>query len=209
MRALIALPVLVLSVLALPAHAEPAGSVSQLALAHQLFAQGAANRDALAQIAAARLAAGVTVQMVARAPELSGTAGKGPDAADAPRDAASLLAAATAAAEADETLAILLGSAIATAEVLPKGVVRASVATLNPGQSHRYRIAADGAVPVEIGVIGDGDSVLALSVETEAGPACLAPLVPACAVTLPDSGFLAVRVVNSGPGVNSYWLISN
>jgi len=193
--------------LAAPAQAEPAtaGPVERLVLAHRLFATGQAERDGLSQIAAARIAASVALQTVERKPEVEG---KGtPKAAAIPPDAARMLEGAKAAVAADETLGIFLTSAMASAEVLPKGSVRSSAAALAPGQAHRYRLPADGGVKLDLGVVTDGLSQL--EIEAAAGDAVLCRARGYCGVTLVESGFVTVTLRNPGPEDENYLFLSN
>lgn len=199
------LPLLLLPLIATPALAEPAGPVERLVLAQGLYEVGLAERDGLAQLAAARLAAGITVQRVERAPEASGK-GK-PGDSPAPRDAAAMRAGAEQAVAADETLDILLSATEGAAAVLPKGVAKGSEAALAPGQSHAYRLPADGGVALDLGVLTDGAARLELEVATEAGPACKATTF--CRVVLPESGFVTVTLRNPGETDERYLLISN
>lgn len=197
------LPLLLL--IAPPALAEPAGPVERLVLAQGLYEAGLAERDGLSQLAAARLAAGVTVQQVERAPEVTGK-GK-PGEAPAPRDAAAMQAGARAAVEADETLDILMTTTEAAAKVLPKGVVKGSEATLAPGQSHAYTLPADGDVTLDLGLITDGDARLELEVTSDAGALCKAAAF--CRIRLAESGFVTLTLRNAGETDERYLLISN
>lgn len=197
------LPLLLL--IAPPVLAEPAGPVERLVLAQGLYEAGLAERDGLSQLAAARLAAGVTVQQVERAPEVTGK-GK-PGEAPAPRDAAAMQAGARAAVEADETLDILMTTTEAAAKVLPKGVVKGSEATLAPGQSHAYTLPADGDVTLDLGLITDGDARLELEVTSDAGALCKAAAF--CRIRLAESGFVTLTLRNAGETDERYLLISN
>ncbi|OJY35155.1 MAG: hypothetical protein BGP11_00335 [Rhodobacterales bacterium 65-51] len=195
-----------LSLLATPAAAD---AVAQMVTAYRLFDLGEAAQDGLSQIAAARLAAGVEMQVVDRKPEATGGKDGGTDSRPAPRDPAALMELARVAVEADETLAILLQETAAMADLLPKVTLRQSAAMLRTGEMHSYRLPLDGGTPTEIGVIGDGDSRLLLEIGTEAGPLCLQSGISAtCAVSLPESGFVTVTLRNLGEGVSGYWLLT-
>lgn len=199
------LPLLLLPLIATPTLAEPAGPVERLVLAQGLYEAGLAERDGLSQLAAARLAAGVTVQRVERKPEVSG---KGqPGEAPAPRDAAAMQAGARAAVAADETLDILMTTTEAAAKVLPKGVVKGSEATLAPGQSHGYSLPADGDVALDLGLVTDGAARLELEVTSDAAVLCKAAAF--CRIALPESGFVTVTLRNMGETDARYLLISN
>ncbi len=199
--------------LACPALAEdrpPPGAVDRLVSAQRLMAMGVATRDGLSQIAAARLVMGLETQRVERRPEPAGKAAPGPDTRPGPMEPGAMAEAARLAVEADESLSWLLQSSATGAEALPKAVLRLSDAVLDPGLSHGYRLPVDGGAALEIGLVGDGDGALSLTVASEAGPLCLAPEAPAvCRVTLPESGFVTVTVRNAGPGVDGYWLVTN
>ncbi|MFD1809795.1 hypothetical protein ACFSHQ_22240 [Gemmobacter lanyuensis] len=117
-----------------------------------------------------------------------------------------MLEGAKAAVAADETLGIFLTSAMASAEVLPKGSVRSSAAALAPGQAHRYRLPADGG-EAGSGVVTDGLSQL--EIEAAAGDAVLCRARGYCGVTLVESGFVTVTLRNPGPEDENYLFLSN
>lgn len=198
-----------------PALAEAAGPVERLVLAQGLYEAGLAGRDGLSQLAAARLAAGVAVQRVERKPESTGpestgpesTGGGKPGATPAPRDAAAMRTGARAAVAADETLDILMTTTEAAAAVLPKGVVKGSEATLAQGQSHGYRLPAEGDVALDLGVLSDGSARLELEVTTDTGVLCKATAF--CRVRLPESGFVTITLRNAGETEARYLFISN
>ena len=156
----------VLCLAALPAAAEPgvpdaANPVRALVLGHALFHQGQATRDGLAQIAGARIVAGVVVQIVERDSKIEGKASKEAAAARAPLDGTQMMTEAAAAVQADETLAYLLTVSETTTAVLPKATVKATAAQLAAGQSQTFRLAADGGARLDLGVIGAGSGGLA------------------------------------------------
>ena len=192
--------------LPLPAHADqpipaaPPGPVEQVVLAHRLMAAGAATRDGLAQIAAAHLAAGVTLRPADLAPQVSGK-GK-PDPLPRP-DAAALLATARQAVETDETLGILLTSSQMSAEILPKSTLRAQGGTLAPGQSHSFTLPADGGAALAIGLIATAP--LGLAVAQDARLLC--KTTDLCRLTLAESASLTVTLANPGEGPASYQLL--
>ena len=197
------------ALLVLTATPAAADAVDQMVTAYRLFDLGVAAQDGLSQIAAARLAAGIEVQPVERAPEAEGGRDGGKDQRPAPRDPAAMMELARVAVEADETLALLLQDAAATAELLPKATLRQSAAVLRPGEVHRYQLAVDGGAETAIGVIGDGDSPLNLTIGTETGPLCQQDgSALACALHLPESGLVTVTLRNTGDGVNGYWLLT-
>ena len=209
MRHLI-LPALTLfAALGLPAAADPMGGVARVVLGHAIFAEGAAARDGLAQIAGARLAVGVTLQLTPRDAETEGKAPEGAGSAKAPRDALSLLTEAEAAVAADETLSFLLASTKSTADVLPKVTVKSTPAQIAPGQKQHFKLATDGGAALDLGLIGDGSGLLTLSVTADKAELCRTTGLPLCLVTLPDSGFVTVTVENPGTEAENYLLITN
>lgn len=192
-------------ILASAASAAPDGPVARAVMAQQLFDAGVTTRDGLTQIAAARLAAGITMQPIPREPKVEGK-GKAEDA-PLPLDAAQMLAAARAAVAADETLGILMTSTEATAEVLPKDSLRMSEAALAPGQSHLYEMPAEGGVALDIGVLASPGARIALEVAQGEQILCRAERL--CSVTLPESAQVTVTLHNPGEGAAGYRLLTN
>ena len=88
-----------------------------------------------------------------------------------------------------------------------------ALAELAGGQTDNWRIALAGDVPAELGLIGDGDSALGLTVTDETGnTVCALPpgVLPAlCRFTPVRNGFFSVSVENLGAVRNSYQLIGN
>ena len=82
-----------------------------------------------------------------------------------------------------------------------------------PGQTDTWRIVLYGEVPAELGVIGDGDSLLGLSLRDHTGAElCAVPPSPGrtlCRVTPAQNGFFTLSVQTSGTKVNRYRLIGN
>ena len=204
----------VLCLAALPAAAEPAlpdaaSPVRALVLGHALFHQGQATRDGLAQIAGARIVAGVVVQIVERDSKIEGKASKEAAAARAPLDGTQMMTEAAAAVQADETLAYLLTVSETTTAVLPKATVKATAAQLAAGQSQTFRLAADGGARLDLGVIGAGPGGLALVARAGEAVLCQSAGLPLCEVVLPDSGFVDVTVRNAGAQTENYLFVSN
>lgn len=205
---------LVFALSALPAAAEPPRAVERMVQAHRLMLIGAAERDGLTQIAAARLAAGVVLQRVERAPEVAGKPAKADDLRPGPRETGALLEEARMAVEADETLGILLAGLDGTLSVLPQASVTASAAALAPGESHHYKLALEGGSLRGIGVLGDGDSALSLRISGANDDALMCQTAAldgllACEIALPESGFVQVHLENQGPGINNYMLLTD
>lgn len=192
-----------------PALADPMGGVARVVLGHAIFAEGAATRDGLAQIAGARLAVGVALQLTERPPETEGKAPEGAGSAKAPLDALALLTAAEAAVAGDETLSFLLASTRATAAVLPQVTVKSTPAQIAPGQKQHFRIAADGGAALDLGLVGDGEGALTLIARSDAAELCRTTGLPLCSVTLAASGHVTVTVENTGQTAENYLLITN
>jgi hypothetical protein len=194
------------------------GDTARLVLAQKTYAEAMERGDMIALLVAIRLAR----EIVKRPPtawEKTTTGAAPPDEAagrDAPDDPGS-----------DATLAIAQGFAgddpdlqdlvydldaqLPTHARLDTVVMAAS--DLGSGQTDSWRMPLSGEVPAEIGLIGDGDSPLGLTV-TDAGGAvvCAVPfgLQPAlCHFTPARNGFFVVEVHNPGGGRNSYRLIAN
>lgn len=190
------------------------GVVAERVFAQQLYLHALARKDALTMLAAARLAGGVTLRKVKGQPEATGKALPAqPDAAPAPPDAAAMLAAAQVLVEPEETLALLLEEGRAANALAPVGTARAIEATLSAGQSHSHTLPFDGAALAEVGLIEDGDARLALRVTDAAGTAICTPQTlgapSLCSFSPRESGYFTVTVTNPGPGLSTYWLLSN
>jgi hypothetical protein len=99
---------------------------------------------------------------------------------------------------------------------LPHGRLPTAVsaaATLDGGQIDTWQMVLPGETLAEIGLIGDGDTGLGLTV-TDAGgnPVCAVPatVAPAlCRFTPARNGFFTVEVRNRGALRNSYRLLGN
>ncbi len=99
---------------------------------------------------------------------------------------------------------------------LPHGRLPTAInatATLDPGQTDSWTLVLAGEAGAEIGLIGDGDTALSLTVQDEGGtvicafPAAQAPAL--CRFTPARNGFFTVRIGNPGPARNSYRLVGN
>lgn len=186
----------------------------QAVFAQQLFRLGQAQKDPLAMVAAANLAASVAFDPKEIAGETFGEAlPDQTDSAKSPIDAAAMQDSALKSLDPDETLALLLRENTRAARLLPGATLHSSANTLRAGQSTRYTVPFDGAVLAELGVIGDGDSRLALTVtDAENAVICAtatASDAAACSFTPTESAFYTVTISNPGPGTNSYFLLSN
>ena len=88
-----------------------------------------------------------------------------------------------------------------------------AAATLDGGQADDWRLVLAGQTEAELGLIGDGDSALSLTVADDSGNVvCAVPAGVAsalCRFTPARNGFFTVRVKNSGTIRNSYRLLGN
>jgi hypothetical protein len=193
------------------------GSAAQLVLAQRLYDHALRDGDVLALLAAIRLARGVTLRPAtgweqAPAPDLPADAPQGQPAAPDPGGEAALTIARNLAID-DPDLQDLVYDLDAQ---LPRAAPHTAVETradLGPGQTHDWRLPLFGEVAAEIGLIGDGDTALSLTIRDESGatvcahPASPGPLL--CRLTPARNGFFTVSVVNAGEAVNSYRLVGN
>lgn len=197
----------------MPAKGTP-GAVGQYAIAHTLFSQSAASKDALAMLTAAKLASAVDLNPVERKPETTGSpAPDQPDAHNAPLDAATMLAATRALIAEDDTLIALLAEAESGNALVRAGTANSSQHALPAGQTDTFKLPFDGEALAEITLIGDGDSNLDLTVTDATGQIICADPTPAdiahCGFAPAETGYFTATVQNHGPGLNSYLLISN
>ncbi len=88
-----------------------------------------------------------------------------------------------------------------------------ATAGLAAGQTDSWRIALSGDVAAELGLIGDGDSPLGLTIADGSGNVVCAiaprPDPGLCRFTAARNGFFMVTVRNSGTVMNSYRLIGS
>jgi hypothetical protein len=95
----------------------------------------------------------------------------------------------------------------------PRATASRATADLAGGQTDSWRIALSGLIPAEIGVIGDGDSPLGVSVTDETGAVICArsasPAPTLCQFTPARNGFFLITVTNPGDIWNSYQLLGN
>jgi hypothetical protein len=86
-------------------------------------------------------------------------------------------------------------------------------AKLAPGQTDAWRMPLFGQVPAEIGLIGDGNSPLEITVSDAGGASICAQAASVqpflCRLTPARNGFFTVEIVNHGTAANSYRLIGN
>ena len=197
------------------------GAVTRLVLADALWRQGLASGEWLYLLTAIRLARSVTLQPASGwERQTVGEPQNGPaTGAFAGRAAAPDLAGAAALAilrnlaEEDPMLRDLVYDLDAQIPRSPAATAVFAEADLAPGQTDAWRIVLYGEVPAELGVIGDGDSLLGLSLRDQTGAElCAVPPSPGrtlCRVTPAQNGFFTLSVQTSGTKVNRYRLIGN
>jgi hypothetical protein len=209
--------------LALPAQAGPnldatapaqPGAVGQHVMAQQLYATALTRQDRLAMLAAASIAGGHAMTTLDRPVEVSGDApANAPDATPAPPDAAAMAATARAQIDPEETLALLLAETEAGNRLVPGATIASSPARLAPGQSLTLRLAFDGASPAEVGLIGDGDGRLTMTLVDAEGALICQPrslsAATACGFVPAVSGHFTLSVANDGPGVADLLILTN
>lgn len=193
------------------------GSATRLVIAQRAYELALESGDTILLLTAIRLARGVSIRVPSAwqkttIGEISTDETKGRAAAPDPAG--------------DQAIQIVQGLAGEDPDLqdlvydldaqLPQGVPATAVVAvsdLGGGQIDTWRMPLSGSVLAEIGLIGDGDSVLAISVTDDAGnPVCTLPagLAPAlCRFTPARNGFFTVTVQNAGTVENSYRLIGN
>ncbi len=213
-------------VLALPAMAEDKkqnvmvgaastpGAVSQVELAQQLYALGVANSDALTVLTAAKLAAGVELKETDRKKETKGDApAEDTEGAEAPIDAAAMMAKARELAGEDETLVGLIEDAEAEGSRGRIGGASSTLSRLPAGMTDVWEIPFYGESYAEIGVLGDGDSNLDVLVTDENSNTICFDVSRSdkvyCDFTPAWNGYFYVTVQNTGSVRNSYYLMTN
>lgn len=190
------------------------GAVSQLDLAQQLYALGVASGDALTVLTAAKLAAGVELKETDRKKETKGDApAEDTEGAEAPVDAAMMLAKAKELAGEDEILAGLVEDAEAEGSRGRIGGASSTLSRLPAGMTDVWEIPFYGESFAEIGVLGDGDANLDVLVADENGNAICFDVSASdkvyCEFTPAWNGYFYVTVQNTGKVRNSYYLMTN
>ncbi len=192
------------------------GGVAQIALAHRLYAQGIARRDAVDLMTAARLAREVRLSPLA-SPKVT-EAVEGLDqtgektGAPGPVTIPGMIAAARAIAGNDEVVLTLLDRIEAEA---PDGRVTAAMAESPLAAGHRdvWTIPFFGGALAELAIVGDGDGNLDLTITDEAGNiVCLAagPGDVAYCDWVPErNGSFTIGVTNPGGVENTYQILRN
>jgi hypothetical protein len=221
-------PVLILALLAAPAAGETpnlssrpegrhGGSAALLVLAQEAYDAALKSGEVMALLTAIRLARSVTLRPATGWERVT----KGDAAADAPvgRSApadpageAALAIAQNLAGEDPDLQDLVFDLDAQVPGRISLTAVQAQ-AELFPGQTDEWRLPLFGEVAAEIGLIGDGDSPLQLTIRDEGGAtvcaraATMQPVL--CQLTPARNGFFTVGVSNLGETANSYRLIGN
>ena len=193
------------------------GAVSRLVVAQRGYEMALKSGDAILLLVAIRLARGV----VLRSPiawervtegEAPADQPKGRDAAPDPASSAALVIVQNFAGD-DPDLQDLVYDLDAQLPQSRKETAVAMDADLGVGQVDRWRMALFGEVPAEIGLIGDGDGPLSLSITDETGPTVCAlaasPEPGFCRFIPARNGFFTVTIRNDGPAESHYRLLGN
>jgi len=197
-----------------PAGTGTRGGVAQMAMAQDLYAMGMARQDALTVLTAAKLAAGVDLADVERELETkAGTVTEEADVADAPVDAATMLASARALAGEDEVLAGLVEDAEAEGSRGRIGGASQTLSRLPAGAVDTWKVPFYGNSYAELAVLGDGDANLEVLVTDENGNTICYDVSWSdkvyCDFVPAWNGYFVVTVENSGVKRNSYYLMTN
>ncbi|RUS59415.1 hypothetical protein EGN72_15940 [Pseudorhodobacter sp. E13] len=191
------------------------GGVAQFDMAQGLYALSLTNKDALLALTAAKLAAGVQMTDVEREGEQKPADGvtEEADVADAPADAAMMLASAREFAAGDETLLGLIEDIEAEGARGRIGGASRQLSRLPAGAIDVWKIPFYGNSYAEIGISGDGDAPLSVIVTDENGNrvSCPARVYDKfyCDFVPRWNGYFNVSVMNQGSKRNSYYLLTN
>lgn len=193
------------------------GAAARIVLAQQSYLAAMDQGDAVLLLAAIRLARSVTVRLP------TGWTRTAAEAAPAEQEVGRSAAPDPASPQVLAIAQALAGEDITLQDIAydldaqrPQGRLPTAIraeAALAGGQTDSWRIALSGDVPAELGLIGDGDSALALTVTDESGSiiCALSPgLTPAlCRFTPARNGFFTVAIRNHGQIQNSYQLVGS
>jgi hypothetical protein len=191
------------------------GGVAQMAMAQELYALGLAQNDALTVLTAAKLAAGVELTEVSR--EVETKPGEGAteeaDVAEAPVDAAAMLAAARGLAGEDEVLAGLIDDVEAEGSRGRIGGASQTLSRLPAGSTDVWKVPFYGNSYAEVAVVGDGDANLDVLVTDENGNTICYDVSWSdkvyCDFVPAWNGYFYITVENTGRKRNSYYLMTN
>jgi hypothetical protein len=196
------------------------GVLSDSALAHELYDYGKKSKDALAVIAAAKIAAGVATQegKSEKAEEGEGKAPAqgqaGTDSASAPPSVDTMVATARQLAGDDKALQAMIDDVAATRG---KGLVGGALVrydTVRGGYTDAYRgMSFRGNSTAEVAVVGDGDTDLDLFIYDENGNLICQDLNYSdrsyCRWVPRWTGPFTIKIRNNGGVSNSYVMMTN
>ncbi|MDN5786076.1 hypothetical protein [Pseudorhodobacter sp.] len=191
------------------------GGVAQFDMAQGLYAIAVANKDALMALTAAKLVAEVALTDVKQEKETTTAEGttEEADAAEAPADAAVMLASAREFAAGDETMIGLIEDVEAEGARGRIGGASRDFSRLPVGSVDLWKIPFYGNSYAEIGISGDGDAPLSVVVTDENGNrvGCPARVYDKfyCDFVPAWNGYFYVKVTNQGRKRNSYYLLTN
>ncbi len=194
------------------------GPVAQLAMAQNLYQYGMAQKNALAVLTAAQITMSIDVTDVERDVENKPTEGAGEvadggEGAEAPVDAAVMLASARSLAADDETIIGLIEDAEAEGARGRIGGPSRTLSRLHAGRTDVFRVPFYGNSLAELAIIGDGDADLDLLVTDENGNVICQDVSYSdqlyCSWTPRWDGNFLVGVVNQGRVRNSYYILTN
>jgi hypothetical protein len=221
-------PALIFALCAAPAAGEtanlstdskgrPGGSAALLVLAQQAYDAALGSGEVMALLTAIRLARSVSLRPATgwervTSGDAPADAPVGRSAPDDPAGAAALAIAQNLAGE-DPDLQDLVFDLDAQVPGRVSLTAVQAQAELFPGQTDDWRLPLFGEVAAEIGLIGDGDSPLQLTIRDEGGATVCARAATTqpvlCQVTPARNGFFTVSIANPGEMANSYRLIGN
>lgn len=191
------------------------GGVAQFDMAQGLYALSLSNKDALLALTAAKLAAGVQMTELEREGERkpAETVTEAVDVAEVPADAAAMFASARAFAAGDEILMMLIEEVEAEGARGGIGGASRQLSRLPAGAIDVWKIPFYGSSYAEIGVSGDGDAPLSVTVTDENGNRVSCPVRVHdrfyCNFVPRWNGYFTVSVANTGRKPNSYYLLTN
>jgi hypothetical protein len=193
------------------------GAAARLVLAQDAYQTAMQKGDPILLLAAIRLARSVTLRLPTG--WIRTTTGDGSPDQEIGRSAAAdpaspkVLAIAQALAGEDHSLQDIAFDLDAQRPQGRQPTVIRATADVAGDQTDSWRIALSGGVPAELGLIGDGDSPLELTVTDETGsivcalPPGTSPML--CRFTPARNGFFVVAVRNHGTVQNSYHLVGS
>lgn len=196
------------------------GGVAQYDMAQALFALAVTQKDAVLALTAAKLAAGVQMVDVERdgvqtPAAADGSADGGADniGATSPADASQMLATARSLAAEDETLLALIEDTEMTGMRDQISGAQRQLNPLPPGAMDQWTVPFYGGSLAEIGVKGDGDTGLAVTIADENANRIICPARVDdrfyCDFVPRWNGYFTITVSNTGNMVNSYYLLTN